>query len=142
MAATESPTQTGKTSPDSPTDKDLASIAEARSLVKAARRAQPLLAELSQEQIDAIVAGAAAAILPHLEVLAQLAVEETGYGVVADKVQKNRFAAVQVPRLHQTDEDRGGGGPYRGQEDHRDCRAVRRGRRRRALHEPDVDRDL
>ena len=35
------------------TDKDLASISEARSLARAAKQAQPLLAELSQEQIDA-----------------------------------------------------------------------------------------
>ena len=37
------------------TDKDLTSIAEARSLARAARQAQPLLAELSQDQIDRIV---------------------------------------------------------------------------------------
>ena len=33
---------------------------------------------------------------PHAEALARLAVEETGYGVVADKVQKNLFASQQV----------------------------------------------
>ena len=32
----------------------------------------------------------------HAEALAQLAVEETGYGVVADKVQKNLFSSRQV----------------------------------------------
>ena len=31
-------------------------------------------------------------VTPHAEALARLAVEETGYGVVADKVQKNLFA--------------------------------------------------
>ena len=43
--------------PGSPnqTDKDLASIAEARACARVARQAQPRLAELSQEQIDAIV---------------------------------------------------------------------------------------
>jgi acetaldehyde dehydrogenase (acetylating) len=100
MAAADSPTSTAprgsSVKPDTPTDKDLASIAEARALVKAARRAQPILAERTQEQIDRIVAGAVAAVTPHLEALAKLAVEETSYGVVADKVQKNRFAAVQV----------------------------------------------
>jgi len=78
------------------TDKDLASIAEARALGRAAREAQPLLAELSQEQIDAIVTAMADAVTPHAEALARLAVEETGYGVVADKVQKNLFASKQV----------------------------------------------
>jgi acetaldehyde dehydrogenase (acetylating) len=77
-------------------DKDLASISEARTLARAARQAQSQLAELSQEQIDAIVAAMAAAAAPQAEALARLAVEETGYGVVADKVQKNLFAACQV----------------------------------------------
>jgi acetaldehyde dehydrogenase (acetylating) len=78
------------------TDKDLASIAEARSLARAAKQAQPLLAELSQEQIDRIVTAMAEAVTPHAEALARLAVEETGYGVVADKVQKNLFSSQKV----------------------------------------------
>jgi acetaldehyde dehydrogenase (acetylating) len=78
------------------TDKDLASIAEARSLARAARQAQTRLAELTQEQIDAIVTAMAEAVTPHAEALARLAVEETGYGVVADKVQKNLFGSRQV----------------------------------------------
>ena len=78
------------------TDKDLASVAEARALARAARQAQPLLAELSQEQIDRIVTAMASAVTAHAEALAALAVEETGYGVVADKVQKNLFSSRQV----------------------------------------------
>jgi acetaldehyde dehydrogenase (acetylating) len=78
------------------TDKDLASIAEARALARAARQAQPLLAELTQEQIDRIVSTMAETVTAHVEALAQLAVEETGYGVVADKVQKNLFSSRQV----------------------------------------------
>jgi acetaldehyde dehydrogenase (acetylating) len=80
----------------SQTDKDLASIAEARALARAGRQAQPALAELAQEQIDRIVATMAEAATAHAEALAQLAVEETGYGVVADKVQKNLFSSRQV----------------------------------------------
>ena len=87
MAATASAPQT---------DKDLASIAEARSLARAARQAQPLVAELSQERIDAIVTAMAEAVTPHAEALARMAVDETGYGVVADKIQKNLFASKQV----------------------------------------------
>jgi acetaldehyde dehydrogenase (acetylating) len=78
------------------TDKDLASISEARSLARAAKQAQPLLAELTQDQIDRIVGAMADAVTPHAEALARLAVEETGYGVVADKVQKNLFSSRQV----------------------------------------------
>ena len=79
-----------------PTDKDLASIAEARALARTARQAQTRLAELSQDQIDAIVTAMAQAVTLHAETLAKLAVEETGYGVVADKVQKNLFGSRQV----------------------------------------------
>ncbi|OFW13716.1 MAG: hypothetical protein A3F70_01115 [Acidobacteria bacterium RIFCSPLOWO2_12_FULL_67_14] len=82
--------------PPAQSDQDLASIAEARTLARAARQAQARLAELSQDQIDAIVAAMAEAVAPHAEALARLAVEETGYGVVADKVQKNLFAARRV----------------------------------------------
>src|SRR5437763_8040159 len=78
------------------TDRDLASIAEARSLARRAKTAAPVLAEFSQEQIDAIVDAMAAAVTPQAEALARLAHEETGYGVVADKVQKNLFASEQV----------------------------------------------
>ena len=77
-------------------DKDLASIAEARTLARAARQAQSQLAELSQEQIDAIVTAMADAVTPHAEALARLAVEETGYCVVADKIQKNLFSSRRV----------------------------------------------
>src|SRR5215212_6152277 len=81
------------------TDRDLASIAEARSLARRAKAAAPLLAEFSQEQIDGIVDAMAAAVTPHAEALARLAHEETGYGVVADKVQKNLFASEKVYRF-------------------------------------------
>src|SRR5690349_23174614 len=77
-------------------DKDLASISEARTLARAARQAHTQLAEFSQEQIDGIVTAMAAAVTPHAEALARLAVEETGYGVVGDKVQKNLFSSQQV----------------------------------------------
>jgi acetaldehyde dehydrogenase (acetylating) len=80
----------------SASDSDLASIAEARALARAAKQAQPALAELSQDQIDAIVTAMAQAVTPHAEALARLAVEETGFGVLADKVQKNLFASQRV----------------------------------------------
>jgi len=82
--------------PAQQTDKDLASIAEARALARRAKDAQLVLAEFSQAQIDAIVDAMAAAVTPQAESLARLAVEETGFGVVADKVQKNLFSSQRV----------------------------------------------
>jgi acetaldehyde dehydrogenase (acetylating) len=81
------------------TDRDLASIHEARALARRAYETRPVLAEFSQEQIDAIVDAMAAAVTPQAEALARLAVEETGYGVVADKIQKNLFASEKVYRF-------------------------------------------
>jgi acetaldehyde dehydrogenase (acetylating) len=77
-------------------DRDLASIAEARALARRAKQAWLQLAEFSQEKIDAIVDAMAAAATPQAEAFARLAVEETGYGVVSDKIQKNLFSSRQV----------------------------------------------
>jgi acetaldehyde dehydrogenase (acetylating) len=71
-------------------------MSEARALARAGRQAQSVLAELTQDRIDAIVAAMAEAATAQAEPLARLAVEETGYGVVEDKVQKNLFASRQV----------------------------------------------
>jgi acetaldehyde dehydrogenase (acetylating) len=77
-------------------DRDLTSISEARTLARRAREAAPALAELSQEQIDAVVDAMAAAVTPQAEALARLAHEETGYGNVPDKIQKNLFASEKI----------------------------------------------
>ena len=87
MAAAASPAQT---------DKDLASIAEARALARRAKAAQLVLAEFSQAQVDSIIDAMAAAVTPHAEALARLAVEETGFGVLSDKIQKNLFGSKTV----------------------------------------------
>src|SRR5215813_12238494 len=75
---------------------DLTSIAEARALAKRAKQAWLELAEFSQEKIDTIVDAMAAAATPQAEAFARLAVEETGYGIVADKIQKNLFSSEKV----------------------------------------------
>jgi acetaldehyde dehydrogenase (acetylating) len=77
-------------------ERDLASIAEARTLARWASQAQLQLREFSQERIDLIVDAMAAAVLPRAQELARLAIEETGYGVFEDKVRKNLFAAERV----------------------------------------------
>src|SRR5262245_12774799 len=77
-------------------DRDLTSIAEARALAKRAKAACAILAEFSQAQIDAIVDAMAAEATPQAEAFARLAVDETGYGVVEDKIQKNLFGSQRV----------------------------------------------
>ncbi len=77
-------------------DRDAASVQQARTLAQRARQAAPRLAEFTQDQIDRIVDAVAEATRPRAEEFARLAVEETGYGVVADKVQKNLFASERV----------------------------------------------
>ncbi|MGE3510175.1 MAG: aldehyde dehydrogenase family protein, partial [Vicinamibacterales bacterium] len=85
--------------PASAKDRDLASIAGARALARRAREAWLQLAEFSQERIDAIVDAVAAAATAHAEAFAHQAVDETGYGVVEDKVQKNLFASRTIHRF-------------------------------------------
>jgi len=71
-------------------------VSDARKLAQRAKTAAVRLAEFSQAQIDAIVDAAAASARSRVEPFARMAVEETGFGVVADKIQKNRFAAERV----------------------------------------------
>ena len=82
--------------PATTSDRDLVSTGEARKLARRAKAAQPCLEELTQQQVDAIVEAMASAAAVEAEPLAALAVQETGYGVVADKVTKNLFAARTV----------------------------------------------
>jgi acetaldehyde dehydrogenase (acetylating) len=77
-------------------DKDLLSVQQARDLVEAAHRAQAELAGFDQAKIDRICETMANAALRESPRLAALAVEETGYGIPADKQEKNRFAAEDV----------------------------------------------
>jgi acetaldehyde dehydrogenase (acetylating) len=78
---------------------DSPSVQQARQLAERAKGAAPILAELSQEQIDAIVDRMAEASRARAEEFARLAVEETGFGLVADKIQKNLFSSDRVYRF-------------------------------------------
>ena len=82
--------------PTPSTNRDLTSIAEARTLAQRAKKAWLELAEFDQPRVDAIVDAMAAAAAAQAEAFAVLAVEETGFGVAADKVQKNLFSAQKV----------------------------------------------
>src|ERR1700704_5468613 len=77
-------------------DKDLVSVQQARDLVEAAHRAQAEVVEVGQEKIDRICEAMARAALREAARLGAMAVEETGYGIPADKQEKNRFAAEDV----------------------------------------------
>jgi acetaldehyde dehydrogenase (acetylating) len=79
-------------------DRDLISIQEARELAAQASAAQQKFSRFSQQQVDAVVEAAAAAAAASAEALARLAVEETGYGNVPDKIIKNRLGAVDVAK--------------------------------------------
>jgi sulfoacetaldehyde dehydrogenase len=71
----------------------MASVSEMQSVsecVTRARAAQRTYAQYSQEQVDDAVAAVAWAGYSHAEVLARLAVEDTGIGNYEDKVAKNR----------------------------------------------------
>ncbi len=74
-------------------------MVDARRLAERAYDTLPQLAELTQDQVDAIVDGMATAAAGEAEALAAAAVAETGYGVVGDKVQKNLFAARDIHRF-------------------------------------------
>src|SRR5687767_2689739 len=77
-------------------DKDLVSVQQARDLVEAAHRAQAEVAQFDQAKIDRICEAMAKAALREAARLGAMAVEETGYGIPADKQEKNRFAAEDV----------------------------------------------
>ena len=77
-------------------DKDLKARQEARCLAKAAESAQRALGEMSQQQLDAIVEKIAEGFSRSAKTLAEMAVEETGFGNVPDKTVKNEFASKRV----------------------------------------------
>lgn len=78
-------------------DKDLISIQEVRDKVERAYAASQRYRTYSQQQVDAIVEAMGAAGRSHARRLAELAVEETGYGNAADKTVKNLLAADLLP---------------------------------------------
>ena len=66
---------------------------EVRELVEAAKEAQQELARMDQAQVDRIVRAIADAGVRNARRLAQMANEDTGFGIVDDKVIKNIFAS-------------------------------------------------
>ena len=74
-------------------DKDLMSMQEVRELVGNAKEAQRELARMDQAQVDRIVKSIADAGVRNAKRLAQMAQEDTGFGVVDDKIIKNVFGS-------------------------------------------------
>ena len=79
-------------------DKDLLSIQEVRTKVEKAYAAWQRYRSYSQERVDAIVERMAAAARANAKRLAELAVEETGYGNAKDKYVKNLLNCDWLPR--------------------------------------------
>lgn len=74
-------------------DVDLCSIQEARNLVRNGKEAANQIAYFSDEQIDAILKNIVKAVETNAYYLADLAVEETGFGKLEDKAFKNYTAS-------------------------------------------------
>src|SRR5439155_7901056 len=62
-------------------------------LVAKARVAQAAFESFSQEQVDAIVKGVGKYVYDNADMLARMAVDETGIGVYEDKIVKNKGKA-------------------------------------------------
>ena len=74
-------------------DSDLRAVQQVRDLIRAAVAAQQRWATFSQGQIDAVIDAMATAATQAAEQLARMAVEETGFGNVPDKIKKNKFSS-------------------------------------------------
>ncbi|MSV30472.1 MAG: acetaldehyde dehydrogenase, partial [Bryobacterales bacterium] len=83
---------------DRVTDRDLVSIQEVRTKVDKAYAAWLKYRSFGQERIDAIVEHMAETARAHAQRLAEMAVEETGYGNARDKLAKNLLCADLLPR--------------------------------------------
>ena len=77
-------------------DKDLQARQQARDLARQAEQAQKELARMPQEKLNAIVEAIAEGFAKAAPELAELAVRETGFGNVTDKITKNEFASKTV----------------------------------------------
>ena len=77
-------------------DYDLQSVQETRNLARQAKQAQTELAKFNSEQIDKIIRNMVKTAEDNAVSLAKMAVEETGFGKVEDKVFKNRFASTDL----------------------------------------------
>lgn len=78
------------------------SVEKLEAAIARVRAAQRKFATYTQEQVDAIFLAAATAANKQRIELAKMAVEETGMGVVEDKVIKNHYAAEYIYNAYRT----------------------------------------
>lgn len=71
----------------------LSKDSQIQDLVSKARAAQAVFESFSQDQVDAIVKGIGKYVYDNAEMLARMAVDETGIGVYEDKILKNKGKA-------------------------------------------------
>ncbi len=76
------------------------SIEKFEAALESVRQAQRKFAEYTQEQVDKIFLAAASAANKQRIPLAKMAVEETGMGIVEDKVIKNNYAAEYIYNMY------------------------------------------
>ena len=74
-------------------DKDLISILKARNLARLGKVAANKISDYSEDQIEKILKNMVKVAVENSEVLAEMAVEETGFGNVKDKIAKNKIAS-------------------------------------------------
>ena len=77
-------------------DYDLRSVQEARDLARLGQVATEQIKNYTEDLIDKILCAMVRAAQAHNVELAKMAVEETGFGKVADKTYKNHMASVTL----------------------------------------------
>lgn len=85
-----------KEGPQAETYGETSTIDDLNVVIDRVKTAQEVFAAYSQEQVDKIFAAVALAANDARIPLAKMAVEETGMGIVEDKVIKNHFAAEEI----------------------------------------------
>ncbi len=75
-------------------------VEQLEALIARVKKAQRIFATFTQEQVDAIFKAAATAADKARIPLARMAVEETGMGVLEDKIIKNHFASEYIYNKH------------------------------------------
>lgn len=79
---------------------EVATVEQLESLISRVKKAQRIYANFTQEQVDKIFKAAATAADKARIPLARMAVEETGMGVLEDKIIKNHFASEYIYNKH------------------------------------------
>lgn len=77
-------------------DYDLQTVQEARNLARQAQKAEDVFCKFTNEQVDRILQNMVRVAEENAAKLARMAVEETGFGKVEDKIVKNRVASRDV----------------------------------------------